>query len=181
MLEELRPSSLNAVWILDGSDEDVFSQPISTVDDVCALVRAEFGLDRVEFVLEDFEHSEVDRVFEDEVERADGMCLSDSVDAADSLFDAGWCPRQVPVDDDMGELEIHALAAGVGRHEDVRGVPESLLGDGPLAQAHLAVDGGCWDSLGIKDVDEHLLRRTELGEHQDLQVEVLLLAAQPPH
>ena len=57
----------------------------------------------------------------DEVPEVADLGLADAVDAAEPLFEAVRVPRQVVVDHQVGVLEVHALAGGVGgdEHADV--------------------------------------------------------------
>ena len=70
------------------------------------------------FVFQHLAHAMLDRVLQHEVDGAHDVRLADTVDAADALFDPHRVPRHVEVDDDVAELQVQALAAGVGRDQD---------------------------------------------------------------
>ena len=82
----------------------------------------------------------LDRAVDHEVVNDDIPGLSDAVHAAAALLDAHGVPRHVVVDHDVGELQVQALAASIGRYEHVR-LGAELLGDGvALVDAHAAVE-----------------------------------------
>ena len=58
--------------------------------------------------------AELNGSFKSEVQRANDMFLTDTIDTADSLFDLHRVPRQIVIHDDMAELKIKTLAAGIG-------------------------------------------------------------------
>ena len=54
----------------------------------------------------------------DEVPEMADLRLADAVDAAEALFEAVRIPRQVVVDHQVGVLEVHAFAGGIGGDQD---------------------------------------------------------------
>jgi hypothetical protein len=87
-------------------------------NDVVHLVGAEFLADFLHFVeegLEDFAFAGLGR---DKVKNDNRVVLLEiAMDAAHALLEAGGVPRDVIVDHDPAELEIDALAGGVGGDE----------------------------------------------------------------
>ena len=72
---------------------------------------------------EDVEHTLLDGAGDEKIEDRSPVLLADAVDPADALLDLHRVPRQVVVDQDVAELEVSALAAGLGRDEDLRPWP----------------------------------------------------------
>src|SRR5262249_31286857 len=81
---------------------------------VGGLVDPELSEDYSELGLQGVEDSRVDGRFHYQVVRDDVVGLADAVDPADSLLDLRGAPRQVVIDDHMGELEVDAFTASVG-------------------------------------------------------------------
>ena len=102
-----------------------------------------------------------------------GLFLADAVDAAEALLDPVRVPRQVVVDHQVGDLQVDALAGGVGgdEHLDGRVDAEPVLDLAAVVTLDATVDrddrfgstefGG--DPLG--DVGERVF---VLGEHDQL-------------
>ena len=101
--------------------------------------------------------------------------LPDAVHPTDPLLELHRIPRQVVVDDDMAELKIEALAAGIGRdhHPDV--ARERTLRRLALLEPHRAVEAHDAEAPRIQELGEHLLGRDELREDQDFEVWIVLL------
>ena len=109
----------------------------------------------------------------DEVPQAADLLLADAVDAAEALLDPVRVPREVVVDHQVRDLEVQALAGGVGREQDLAvGVARELLGDlAALGAAHAAVDR--LDGLGPAEqradpAHEVVQRVAVLGEDDEL-------------
>ena len=68
--------------------------------------------------------------------------LADTVDTAETLFDAVGVPRQIVIDHQMGTLEIDALAGGVRgkQHLHLRVMLERFLRFHSIFAAHAAMD-----------------------------------------
>src|SRR5438067_12266160 len=68
--------------------------------------------------------------------------LTDAVDAAETLLQPIWVPRQVVDHHQVGTLKVDALAGGVRRKEHLHFgvVSERLLRFQPLFTAHAAMD-----------------------------------------
>jgi hypothetical protein len=75
------------------------------------------------FVFQDLANAMLDRVLEDEVDRAHYVRLPDAINAADALFDPHGIPRHVEVDDDVAELKVQAFAASIGRDQNANVSP----------------------------------------------------------
>ena len=63
----------------------------------------------------------------DEVVDEHVVCLADAVQPAGPLLEAHQAPRDVPVDHDVGALEVDALAAGVSRDQHLVRPGQELL------------------------------------------------------
>jgi len=74
----------------------------------------------------------------------------------------------------VGELEVQALATGVGRYQDAGLLGEALLDSSSLVQVHRAVEADDREALLFQELPEHPLRGDELGEDQELQLRVVL-------
>jgi hypothetical protein len=78
----------------------------------------------------------------DEVPQVARALLADAVDAAEALLDPVGVPRQVVVDHQVGDLEVDALAGGVGGDEHLHGRvdPEPVLDVAAVVALDAAVD-----------------------------------------
>ena len=78
----------------------------------------------------------------DEVPQVARLLLADAVDAAEALLDPVRVPRQVVVDHQVGDLQVDALAGGVGGDEDLHGRvdAEPVLDLSPVVALDAAVD-----------------------------------------
>ena len=65
------------------------------------------------------EHLALAGVVGDEVPQAADLVLADAVDPAEALLDPVRVPRQVVVDHQVRDLEVQALAGGVGGEQDL--------------------------------------------------------------
>src|SRR5690606_20990337 len=75
-------------------------------------------------------HGSLASVLGDEVPEPADLGLPDAVDTAEALLDAVRVPGKVVIDDQVGGLEIEALAGGVGSEEDpALGVLRELLSE----------------------------------------------------
>ncbi len=79
----------------------------------------------------------------------------------------------------MAELEIQALAAGVGRDQDLRVLREGQLGLRSGIQVHAAVEQCDREATPFEIVRQHALCRHELGEDQHLEGWIGLLLLEP--
>ncbi len=79
----------------------------------------------------------------DEVPEMADLRLADAVDAPEALFEAVGVPRQVVVDHEVGVLEVHAFAGGVGgdQHADFGVGAEQRLALAAFVAVRAAVDG----------------------------------------
>jgi hypothetical protein len=91
---------------------------------------AHHQLEHVDLVVQHAQKLLFDGAFLVEIENEDIPALTDAVHAAHALFDAQGIPRQVEVDDGIGELEIAPFAARSGREQHTRLVAEQ--GDGGI-------------------------------------------------
>jgi hypothetical protein len=99
--------------------------------------------------------------------------LAVAVDAPHALFQAVGVPRQVVVDHQAAELEVEALAGGVGGNHHLHFVPEAaLLVDAGL-EVHLAVDDGTGEAPLPEPVLQGAQGVFEFGEDQELLVGVV--------
>ena len=80
------------------------------------------------------------------------------MDAAEALFEAVRIPRQVVVDHQVGVLEVHAFAGGIGgdQHADFGVGAEERLNAAALVAVRAAVDGD--DGVGVAEHAGDLLR-----------------------
>ena len=84
-------------------------------------------------------------------------------------------PRQIVVDDDVGELQVQTFATGIGRDENSGLLCELPLDSPPLFQVHRTVEADDREAVLLQEVPQHVLRRDELGEDQVLQLRVVLV------
>ena len=148
------------------------------VEDVCGLVDAELFEDDRQLLLQHFAHAVLHRVPHHEVDRADRVFLADTVDAADPLFELHRIPGNVVVDHHVAELQVQPLAAGVGRHQKAGRAGERTLHVRALVQSHRSVEADYREAAVGQKPAQHLLRRDELREDQDLQVGVAFVLLQ---
>ena len=99
-----------------------------SADHVEDAVSLQVLLDLVDLLKQLMENAALLRVHCNEVEDVDFAVLADAVDSPHPLLEAVWVPRYVVVDHQVTELEVHALACGVGRDADLR-----LLVEDPAA------------------------------------------------
>ena len=64
------------------------------------------------------EHALFDGGFADEIDYRDRARLVFAPGAGNALFEFGWIPRQIAVDDHAGVLEVEAGAAAIGAEKD---------------------------------------------------------------
>ena len=130
-------------------------------------------------VLQHLEYALLDRSLDRQVDDRDGMALPDPVDAADALLDAHRVPRQVVVDHRVAELEVAALAAGLGGDQDPRSRLVTEGGDGIVLLCRLELTVEHADGpAGLAELPGDVrLRVAELREDQNLDERVAL--AQP--
>ena len=137
-------------------------------------------LEGLAFDAELFEQAVEDRalagLFGDEVPEMANLVLADAVDAAEALFDSVRIPGQVVVDHQVGALQVHAFAGGVGGDQDahVRVGPEQGLGFAALVAVGAAVDGD--DGVGraehAGDFRVQVVERVAvLGKQDDLALQ----------
>ena len=97
-------------------------------DDVEHLVRLKLLANGLELVEQHPEDASLVRAARDEVEDADVVPLTVAMDAPHALLEPRRIPGDVVVHHEPAELEVDALARGVGRHEETGavGAPEAL-------------------------------------------------------
>ena len=90
----------------------------------CAEDVVDAAAERLALLLELLEqppvHLALAGLFGDQVPHVADLGLADAVHAAEALLDAVGVPRQVVVDQQVGALEVDALAGGVGGDEERR-------------------------------------------------------------
>ena len=148
---------------------------LGRIQHVLGLVHAELFQDRRQLLFEDFLHPQFHAVLEDQVERLHRELLADAVHTPDPLLDPHRIPRQIVVDDDVGELQVQTFATGIGRNENAGLLCELPLDSPPLLQVHRAVEANDREAVLLQELPQHVLRRHELGEDQVLQLRVVLL------
>ena len=91
----------------------------------------------------------------DKVPEVADLLLADAVDAAEALFEPVRIPRQVVVDHQVGVLEVHAFAGGIGGDEYAHlGVgTKDRLNPAALVAVGAAVDGD--DGISVASIAEH--------------------------
>ena len=114
----------------------------------------------------------LDRVLEDEVDRADDVGLADAIHPADALFEPHRVPGDVVVDHHMAELEVQAFPAGVGGDQDAGILGEGFLDPLALFHVHRTVQADDREPALRQKSSQHLLGGHELGEHQRLELRV---------
>ena len=136
--------------------------------------RLEDGLDvaharshRLQLRGEQADHTLLERACNDDVQDLDrAMRASQSLDAADALFEPHGIPRQVDVDQHVGGLEVHAFRTGVGAHDDLHLRRVGLEGADVLGVsiALAAADGADREALALEQAHQHGLRLAAAGE-----------------
>ena len=103
----------------------------------------------------------------DEVEDVDVARLADPVDATHALLEPVGVPRDVVVDHQVAELEVDALAGGLGGDHDLRSLAEVLLRCDSLPKLQATVDD-CDVEVAAELLDEVVEGVLVLGEDQQL-------------
>ena len=106
------------------------------------------------------------------------MGLTDAIDAPDALLNLHRVPRQVVIEHDMAELQVQTLAAGVGGDQHLSLVREGALHLLTLVEIERAVEADHLEAAIAQELRQHGLRRDKLGEHQHLELRVVLLTLQ---
>ncbi len=83
-----------------------------------------------------------------EIEDRHRVLLTDAVDSTDALLDPHRVPRQVVVDQDVAELEVPALAAGLGGDQDLR--TRARFGSAPTAASFKSGFSWPWKTLTVQ-------------------------------
>jgi hypothetical protein len=114
------------------------------------VARAEDALEQVELLVEQLEDALVGLVLPvEEVHDEDVGLLAVAVAAADALLDALRVPRQVVVDDDGAELEVHALGRRLGGQQQRAALAE-LIDDGRLHVGALRARGHVFPAVPLR-------------------------------
>ena len=145
------------------------------------MVFAELLPDEGQLLLQYLAHPILHCVLNQHVEDQHIVFLADAVQAADALLQAHGIPGQVVVDHDVAELQVDALATGVGGYQELGMSTEGLAGGDPLLHLHLAVDAGHLVTTTTQGFGDVLLSGHELGEDQELCRRVALAAADLVH
>ena len=114
------------------------------------------------------EHGGLDGVGGDQVEDVDVVGLADPAEPADPLLDLHRVPGQVEVADGVRELEVAALAAGLGAEQDPGPAAEPLDGRLLLQPRQPAVEHGDVVPGLLEPALEQFLGGAELGEDDHL-------------
>jgi hypothetical protein len=136
-------ANLGIVAVADGLDQQVLEAAVfeHLAQDVEDAAAQRLALD-FELLEQALEHVALAGLGRDHVPQVADLGLADAVDAAEALLQAVGVPRQVVVDHQVGVLQVHAFAGGVGgeQHAAVRVVAEQLLHLAALFALHAAVD-----------------------------------------
>ena len=154
-------------------ERDVLEQAAHDVED---LVRPEFGADRLELVEQRLQHPALARFAGDEVDDDHRVVpLAVAVDAAHALFEARGVPGHVVVHHQPAELQVDALARGVGGDQVVGA---ALVGRAPeqvdLRLAPAVVEAAVnrrhlsGEAEPLEAADQELGGVAVLGEHDEL-------------
>ena len=100
------------------------------------------------------------------------LALANAVDAAKALLHAVGVPGQVVIDHEVGVLQVHAFASGIGgqQHQHVGVVAEGFLHLAPVVAVDAAVDGdhGLFAAQRVADAQQQVVERVAvLGEDDD--------------
>ena len=147
---------------------------LGRVEHVAGLVDAELLEDDGEFLLQHLPDPVLDRILEDEIDRADDVGLPDTIHPADPLFEAHRVPGDIVVDHHVAELEVQTLPAGIGGDEDAGILGECLLDSLALFHVHGAVQANYRESPLRQESTQHLLGGHEFGEYQRLEFRIPL-------
>ena len=150
---------LRLVAVADGLDQQVLEA--LPLEDLAEDVE-DAALERLALDLELFEQPMIDvalaGLLGDEIPEVADLGLADAVDAPEALFEPVGIPRQVVVDHQVGVLEVHAFAGGVGgdEHADLGIGAEERLKPAALVAVRAAVDGD--DGVAVAEHAGDLLR-----------------------
>ena len=159
-------------------------------DDVEDGVVVQRVADLLQLLEQPLQDAAFDGVGGHEVEDQAVLALAVAVDAAHPLLEAVRVPGDVVVEEDVADLEVDALAGGLGGDQDLDlAFAELLLGVEAgarlvaRARLHAAVDAADAEAPGLQATHEVVQRVLELGEEEQALVrvveEALLLEQRP--
>ena len=112
-------ADVRLVAVADGLEQQVLEA--GALEDFAEDVE-DAAIERLALDPKFFKQPEIDITFAgflgDKVPEVTDLLLVDAVDATEALFEAVRIPRQVVVDHQVGVLEVHAFAGGIGGDED---------------------------------------------------------------
>ena len=125
-----------------------------------------------ELVQQRLEHFAFPRLGCHQVPQVAHLTLANAVDAAKALLHAVGVPGQVVIDHEVGVLQVHAFASGIGgqQHQHVGVVAEGFLHLAPVVAVDAAVDGdhGLFAAQRVADAQQQVVERVAvLGEDDD--------------
>ena len=149
-------------------------------DDVEDGVVVEGVADLLQLLVQPLQDAAFDGVGGHEVEDQAVLALAVAVDAAHPLLEAVRVPGDVVVEEDVADLEVDALARGLGGDQDLDlAFAELLLGVEAgarlvaRARLHAAVDAADTEAPGLEARHEVVQRVLELGEEEQALVRVV--------
>src|SRR5439155_9246092 len=151
-------ADVRLVAVADSLEQQVLEA--SALEDFAEDVK-DAAIERLALDPQFFKEPEIDLTFAgflgDKVPEVTDLLLVDAVDAAKALFKAVRIPRQVIIDHQVGVLEVHSFASGIGGDEDAdSGVgPEHGLQAAAFIAVGAAVDGD--DGVSIAEDASNLL------------------------
>ena len=149
-------------------------------DDVEYGVVVQRVADLLQLLEQPLQNAAFDGVGRDEIEDQAVLALAVAVDAAHPLLQAVRVPGDVVVEEDVADLEVDALARGLGGDQDLDlAFAELLLGVKARARLvararlHAAVDAADAEAPGLQPIHEVVQRVLELGEEEQALVRVV--------
>ena len=176
-LRECPCPGLGLFWRENGVDIELLEVEavFFRIEHIGELVNAELLQDPLQLFFQHFTHAQLDGVFQGEVESPHHVGLADAINPTDALLQLHRIPGQVVVDDHVAELQVQALAAGIGGDQDLGLVGERPLCALALLQVHGAIEHHDRITALLQDLLQHLLGGYELGEQQHLEGWVVLV------
>ena len=157
----------NAVRIKDCRGEHILEHltGLSGVEHIASLVNAELVEYYRKLLLQHFADAELDRVFKYEVDCPYSLGLANTIHTADSLFQPHRVPREVVVDNDVGELQIQTFTTCIGGDQHAVRFAKGILSLLAFLHIHGAVQSDDRDATGFQKPFQHLLGWHELGKN----------------